>query len=121
MITPWRWTAGLALCAACSRPAFPTPPPCPGEAIVEALHAAAFHLEHGDAALGRAALARTSDAKPGNPGFDRMRAQLGAAATTTDGDARKRAAESVRAELSGWACLPEPLHTRFHTRLPALR
>ncbi len=111
--------AALTLVAACSRPGAPAPPPCPTEDVIEALHAAAFHLEHGELARGRAALDLISAAEDAR--LTRMHAALAAAANATDADSRRRATESVRADLSGWACLPEPLHARFHAKLPALR
>ena len=105
------------LLAACTRA--PAPPSCPPEGAIEALHAAAFHLEHGDSADGRAALARAA-AGVQTPELQRLRARLAAAAEAADADARRRGTEEVRAELAGWTCLPAALHARFHARLPPL-
>ncbi len=53
--------------------------------------------------------------------FERLRTQLALATHAEDPDARRRVTEQVRTDLAAWTCLPETLHARFHTRLPALR
>jgi hypothetical protein len=108
----------VAALAGCRR----EPPPCPPVAVIEALHATAFQLEHGDAAVARAAFdeARALATGPLDPTTQALMTQLGRALDAPPDEARV-ATESVRASFQDWACLPEETHRAFHAKLPAPR
>src|SRR5262249_6271867 len=84
-------------------------PACPPDDVLEALPAAAYHLERGglaDDVRVRAPL----DAKP--------RDLLARLARATAGVAdRVATTEEIRAELSSWRCLDAAKHARFHDKL----
>lgn len=94
------------------------------EALVEALHAATFHFEHGSKSDGRAALARAR-ALAGGANDDTARDVLRRLAVVdgaidAEPDRARTELESIRVAFGDWKCLPEPLHQRFHAALPPL-
>jgi hypothetical protein len=84
-------------------------PACPPDPVLEAIHAAATHLEHGEIAdeiIVRAPLDETSRSMVAR--LARAAAGRGDVVATT---------EEIRAELSTWRCLDPAKHRRFHERL----
>lgn len=121
----------------CARSAPTAAPACPSEAFLEAVHAAAFHFEHGTAARGWQSLEQARALAPAEPGgksrevldrlegaarmIDEPQAPLPAdpnAAWLRPPDQARYELEKLRLEFADWACLPEPLHQRFHAALP---
>lgn len=107
-----------ALVVACGRPA----PTCPSPDALEAMHAAAFYLDHGQAESGRERLARARSLapRPADATTDRVLRGLARAAGARVESERRTEAELVRVELQDWACLTPELHARFHAALPPI-
>jgi hypothetical protein len=96
---------------------------CPSRDVVEALHAAAFHFEHGSRDAGHAALtaARSRLAKTSTAGHARdLLGQLDLVERILPTDAARARSETewIRLSLQDWACLSPTDHTRFHEKLP---
>jgi hypothetical protein len=92
--------------------------------VVEALHAAAFHFEHGDPAEARAALARARADLTREPGRSREAHDfltrlddVARAQPSNPGQARSET-EWLRMSMQDWACLTPAVHARLHERLP---
>jgi hypothetical protein len=133
-----RWSSLLALLSAAttagctprteapggSAPAAAIDPGCPREEFLEALHASAFHFQHGSPAVARLQLerARGLAPAPGDVLSTRLLAQLTEISRRFDGEPSWAQSETelVRLALGDWPCLPEALHRRFHQALPAL-
>jgi hypothetical protein len=114
--------AALAGCAARSPSRAVDAAACPTVALLEALHAATFHFEHGSAADGRAALAtaRAGAAGSSDPTLKALLDRLAVVDASIDRDEPRARGELewIRAAFRDWSCLPEPLHQRFHAALP---
>jgi hypothetical protein len=102
----------------------PTAPGCPAAPLIEALHAATFHLEHRDLAAARASIARARrlfDRAPGEPTAAKLLADLERiAAGPGDLERAQYEADQVRFALTEWRCLTPELHARFHAALPPI-
>ncbi len=98
---------------------------CPAVDVIEALHAATFHFEHGASTDGRAALARARALSRSSLDaiargvLDRL--TVVERSIDTDPNRARGELEQIRVAFRDWACLPEPLHQRFHAVLPSLR
>jgi hypothetical protein len=90
-------------------------PPCPGDELLEAVHAAAFHLEHGGDAAADFRRAATAVSGPLDSVTRDLLSRLRRAAAA-GGDVVS-VTEDARAQLADWRCLSEEAHRRFHTRL----
>jgi hypothetical protein len=90
---------------------------CPADEILEAVHAAAFRMEHDSMEAGRRALAEVATRIHG-PLDATTRELFGrlAFAASGGGDPRE-ITEEVRAALGNWSCLTEEMHRRFHMHL----
>jgi hypothetical protein len=90
-------------------------PACPTDELVEAIHAAAWRLEHqGQGGVcGELGRAMAQVRGPLDETTRRLLARLARAGTE---DARA-VAEQLRAELAAWPCLTDELHRRLHARL----
>jgi hypothetical protein len=112
-----------ALAVSCKR-ADPGPA-CPAEAFVEGLHAAAFHFQHGPAAVARQRLAhaRSIAPTPLDETSEKILGQLDEISRRIEDDPSwaQRETENIRLELGDWRCLAEDAHRRFHAKLPSLR
>ncbi len=114
------------LATGCHRPPAATPvarPVCPSPSVVEAVHAVAFYLEHGDAAVaGAEADALLSTHSLNDEELRGRVTQLRDAArlTAADPNAAKLLTEQTRAWMSDWECLSESLHEAAHRRLPPI-
>jgi hypothetical protein len=108
--------AGLMACA-------PRGEVCPPQEGIAALHAAAFHFQHGPAPTAREHLrrARAIIERPG-PRATALLERLAAISGLSDREPGRAAAETehLRLDLGEWACLPAELHERLHAALPAL-
>ena len=98
--------------------------PCPPEPLIEALHAAAFHFQHGTPADAGAKLAaaRVLSRDVLNADAVRLMGHLERIRITGASDPAAAATETewVRAFLSSWYCMPTAMHDSFHTRLPPI-
>ncbi len=100
------------------------PAGCPPAALIEELHAAAFHFEHRQLAAGRDSLARARVLQAGIPtepvassllaDLERMTAQ------PVDLDRLHFEADLVRYKIGEWHCLTPGLHDRLHAVLPPI-
>jgi len=107
----------------------PTPAPvpapasaCPPDELLGALHAAAFHLEHGTPAEARADLRAAGAIPAGDATSLELLGALRGAVDRAEGDpaGARLVSEEVRARLADWACLGPELHRALHERLPPL-
>jgi hypothetical protein len=123
-VRAWGWLLLLGGCRAAAPPAVDAATGCPPVALIEALHAATFHFEHGSAGEGRADLARARSLARDAPDAEvaRVLARLAVvdAAIDAQPDRARGELEQIRAAFRDWRCMPEPLHQRFHAALPAL-
>jgi hypothetical protein len=105
--------ARVAVYAVAEKEARRAAPPCPPDDVVEAVHAAAYELEHegNAAAVARASLLVRA---PLDETTRSLLARLAHAATEDDPTATT---EAVRNELADWRCMGEEKHRRFHERL----
>jgi len=100
----------LARYVALEKAARAAAPACPPDDVLEAIHAAAYHLEH-DPAGGAVTLVVVA------PLDDTSRSLLAdLARARLDADPRPPT-EQVRVRLAAWLCLTEAKHRRFHERL----
>lgn len=96
-------------------------PDCPAPEFLEALHAAAFHFEHGAAAEGHKQLRRAQwlAGAPLDPTAQQLLERLVSLARVDAGaDQAGLVAEATRAAFLDWRCFPAELHQRFHLSLP---
>lgn len=98
---------------------------CPPEELIEALHAATFHFEHGLSSDGRSALGRARElARETLDSTVRSTLErLSLVEQTVDRDPNRALSELewIRVAFRDWSCLPEPLHQRFHSALPPIK
>jgi hypothetical protein len=98
---------------------------CPPVDFIERLHAATFHFEHGSSTDGRAALAQAHLLSGGpldataHGVLDRL--AVIEHAIDVDSNRARGEIEQIRVAFRDWACLPEPLHQRFHAALASPR
>lgn len=107
----------------------PTPAPtpaagCPPEDLIEELHAAAFHFQHGPVAEARRHLAgaRGLAGAPLDPQSRDILAALSRVSTLVEAEPDRAASDTeyIRLQLSDWGCLTAELHDAFHAKLPPI-
>jgi len=100
-----------------------SPEGCPDLPFIEALHAAAYHIEHGALEEATRRLARAHALGAHDPVSLQMLGRLDQAAQLEPADPAQAKIETeyVRATLADWPCLAEEVHQRFHAQLPPVR
>jgi hypothetical protein len=97
---------------------------CPPEAVIEDLHASAFHFQHGSVDVARSHLERAQAVVPARPDATSAKvvARLVEISRRIDTDPKwaQSEAEYIRLAFGDWSCLTESMHHRFHGKLPAL-
>ncbi|MCZ7682075.1 MAG: hypothetical protein M5U28_26085 [Sandaracinaceae bacterium] len=114
----------LLVVTACEEAAPPPEPSCPDAELVEAIHAAAFHFDHGPVSTARARLDRARSLAGGgsDEATDRLLAELTAISQLVDEDPARAHLENerLRMRLGDWHCLREPAHSALHAKLPPI-
>jgi mono/diheme cytochrome c family protein len=91
-----------------------TAPACPSDEVLEAVHAAAYRLEHDGPSASVVAGACARVLAPLDETTRSLLADLARAALDPD---PRPATEQIRARLAAWPCLTEAKHGRFHEQL----
>ncbi len=114
----------LLVVSACEGAAPPPEPSCPRAELVEAIHAAAFHFDHGPVSTARTQLDRARSLAGGRSdrATDRLLAELATISQLVDEDPGRAHLENerLRMRLGDWRCLREPAHSALHAKLPPI-